>query len=81
MTARECHPAANHERAPVRKLDVCLTPFGAFLRSFSNGTHDLRIPIQQPQRFRMATAKSRTRSRAGEDCGPRCGWRKKEARF
>ena len=49
MTARECHPAANHERAPVRKLDVCLTPFGAFLRSFSNGTHDLRIPIQQPQ--------------------------------
>ncbi len=48
MTARECDPTANNERAPVRNLDLCLTPFGAFLRSFCTGTHDLRIQIQPP---------------------------------
>jgi hypothetical protein len=49
MTAREFHPAADNERTPARKLDVCLTPFGASLRGFSTGIHDLHIQIQPPQ--------------------------------
>ena len=49
MTAREFHPAADNERTPARKLDVCLTPFGASLRGFSTGIPDLHIQIQPPQ--------------------------------
>lgn len=61
MTAREFHPAADNERTPARKLDVCLTPFGASLRGFSTGIHDLHIQIQPPQpRLRLLHRASQT---------------------